>query len=338
MLRHISQDQNRNTVKTMKRAFVSRCLACLAQITGLLIVCLMGVSPVLAADIELDVLRMEGESQQQLQARALQAAFTRAVYNEALDLLPGQLQPLRSELLYSFLSNRSAKYIQGYSDVSNEHISNGVRIYAHVVVNRNALKKMLQDLGILYTVDAFLPYTLSMGQGMGSIGEQITRLQFLSGLSSIHGVKPRLTLESGPQDVWSGHLESDSGEWRSRSKDLEVLWLTLWGNYFSRTGMAARGNKAMSVQVVGWKAPDDIRIFDEELQTWEHSVSAAELVDVSLEAGGLTARWQILTDKVQEVQQALDVRLAPQGLTVLLHSPDAALDVQPTAGFQLVAP
>lgn len=330
---HAFQGQTSNTVKTMKRALVSRCLACLA-----LIISLLSISPALAADIELDVLRMEGESQQQLQARALQAAFTRAVYNEALTLLPGELQPLRSELLYAFLSSRSAKYIQGYSDVSNEPISNGVRIYARVAVNRNALKKMLQDLGILYTVEAFLPYTLSMGQGMGSIGEQITRLQFLSGLSSIHGVRPKLTLELGPQDVWSGHLESDAGEWRSRSKDLEVLWLTLWGNYFSRTGMAARGNKALSVQVVGWKTPDDIRIFDEELQTWEHSLSTAELVDVSLESGGMTARWQILTDKVQEVRQALDDRLAPQGLTVLLQSPDAALDALPTAGPQQLTP
>ncbi len=338
MLGHFSHVINRSTVKIMKRALVSRGFACLFLTLGLWLVGLMAVSPALAAEIELDVQRIEGENQQQLQARALQAAFTRAVYNEALDILPGQLQPLRSELLYAFLSNRSARYIQGYSDVSNEPIPNGVRIYARVAVNRAALKKMLQDLGVLYTVEAFLPYTLSMGQGMGAIGEQITRLQFLSGLSSIHGVKPRLTLESGPQDVWSGHLESDVGEWRSRSKDLETLWLTLWGNYFSRTGMTGKGKRAMSVQVVGWKAPDDIRIFDEELQTWEHSVSAAELVDISLETEGLTARWQILTDKVQEVQQALDARLTSQGLSVLLQSPDAALDLLPAASSQQAAP
>ena len=212
----------------------------------------------LAADVELDIPRLEGERQQQLQARALQAAFTRAVYDEALDILPGELQPLRRELLYDFLSSRSAKFIQGYSDVSHEPIPGGVRIYAKVAVNRGDLKKMLHDLGMFYTVDAFLPYTLALGEGAGFTGEEITRLQFLSGLSSIHGARPKLTLQRASTDVWTGHLESEAGEWRSRSSDLETLWITLWGNYFSRTGMAAKGKKALSVQVAGWKTPEDI--------------------------------------------------------------------------------
>ncbi len=291
----------------------------------------------LAADVELDIPRLEGERQQQLQARALQAAFTRAVYDEALDILPGELQPLRRELLYDFLSSRSAKFIQGYSDVSHEPIPGGVRIYAKVAVNRGDLKKMLHDLGMFYTVDAFLPYTLALGEGAGFTGEEITRLQFLSGLSSIHGARPKLTLQRASTDVWTGHLESEAGEWRSRSSDLETLWITLWGNYFSRTGMAAKGKKALSVQVAGWKTPEDIRAFDEELKTWERIVSVAELVDVSMDLGGITARWRILTDKAEVVRESLNAKLSGQGLTVLLQSPDALADTLPGLDPQPVA-
>lgn len=305
----------------MRIRFINIALACAALVAGLFL-----ASPALAADIEIEVPRLEGESHQQLQARALQAAFTRAVYDEALGILPGDLQPLRRELLYDFLSSRSSRYIQGYSDVSQEPVSGGVRLYAKIIVNRTDLKKMLQDLGIFYTVDAFLPYTLSMGQGVGSTGDEITKLQFLSGLSSIYGASPKLTLTRASGDAWAGHLESDSGEWRSRAKDLETVWLTLWGNYFSRTGLAAKGKKALSVQVSGWKSPEDIRAFDEELKTWERTVSTSELVEVALDYGGATARWQILTDKLEEVREALTVRLSGQGLTVLLQSPDAVVD------------
>lgn len=312
-------EPNQQPLMIMRTTLVTILLAC-AMLAGL-----TWAAVATAADIELEVPRLEGEKQQQLQTRALQAAFTRAVYEEALGILPGELQPLRRELLYDFLSSRSAKFIQGYSDVAHEPVPGGVRIYAKVTVNRNDLKKLLQDMGILYTVDAFLPYTLALGQGAGSTGEEITRLQFLSGLSSIHGAQPKLTLERASQDIWTGHLKSDVGEWRSRSSDLETLWITLWGNYFSRTGLASKGKKALSVQVAGWKAPEDIHAFDEELKTWERMVSMAELVEVSLDVGGMTARWQILTDKTEAVKEALNAKLAGQGLTVLLQSPDAAL-------------
>lgn len=307
----------------MRSKFAIILLAC-AMLAGL-----SWASAASAADIELDIPRLEGEKQQQLQTRALQAAFTRAVYDEALSILPGELQPLRRELLYDFLSSRSAKFIQGYSDVSHEPIPGGVRIYAKVAVNRVDLKKLLQDLGMLYTVDAFLPYTLALGKGAGSTGEEITRLQFLSGLSSIHGAQPKLTLGRASHDVWTGRLESEAGEWRSRSSDLETLWITLWGNYFSRTGMAAKGKKALSVQIAGWKTPEEVRAFDEELKKWERTVPVAELVDVSMDLGGITARWRILTDKVEEVRESLNAKLSGQGLTVLLQSPDALADTLP---------
>lgn len=305
----------------MRTASFSIILACMA-----LVACLAMPRHVLAAEIELEVPRLQEESQQQMQGRALQAAFTRAVYDEALTILPGELQPLRRELLYDFLSKRSARYVQGYSDVAYEPTPNGARIYARVTVNRNDLRKILQNIGVFYTVDAFLPYTLSVGQGLGLVGEEITRLQFLSGMSSIYGAKPKLSLEHTAQGVWVGHLESDSGQWSSRSKDLETVWLTLWGNHFSRSGLAARGSKALSVQISGWKTPEGIQAFDEEIKKWDRLVSATELVDVALEPGGLTARWQILTDKVDDTKQALTGRVAELGLTVLLQAPDTALD------------
>jgi hypothetical protein len=165
------------------------------------------------------------------QARA--AGFKRAVFEEALDLLPGTLDTFRAELLRQYLAPHAAEYVLSYSEVAQgpaapaadaanattpdavdqaaagmvadalvttmapagDEVQQGL-LRLDVTVNRAGLKRRLKQMGVYYTTTAAQPYDLGLSGTASAAWDEIGRLQTLTGVSVVRGAEPLLEIDS----------------------------------------------------------------------------------------------------------------------------------------------
>ena len=125
--------------------------------------------------------------------QAREVAFRNAVLGEALDLLPGALSVPRQELLRLYLLPRAADYVQSYAEAGSAQAGPEASMAApgsatvlrlDVMVNRPALRRALQRMGVYYTVRGTREYDLALAGAAGGALEDVARLQELSGLNT----------------------------------------------------------------------------------------------------------------------------------------------------------
>jgi hypothetical protein len=79
----------------------------------------------------------------------LKQAFLQAVLQESQELLPDQAFEAKKAALTAQLAPKADNLIVSYAEVSRESTDKGAAVTMEVDVNRPALRKVLQDLGLL---------------------------------------------------------------------------------------------------------------------------------------------------------------------------------------------
>jgi hypothetical protein len=249
------------------------------------------------------------------------AAFRDAALAEAMDLLPGALSAPRQELLRHYLLPRAAGYVQSYSEAAPQGPAlaapeGATVLRLDVTVNRPALKKALQRMGVYYTVHAGRDYDLALEGGAGGALDELARLQELSGFTVRRGAQPLVTLSANlDAGTWSGRLEQDGQTWAAQGSALADVWFELLGHYFSRPGAEAGVVAQVALTVRGWSAADGVKAFDAELGAWDGLVEGRVLTRVLLLPEGVAGVWTVRTLSPDALARRLAQVLPSRGLT-----------------------
>ena len=269
-------------------------------------------------------------------AEAMAKAFQEAVAAEALGLLPAPLAPERAALLADWLAPRSGQYVQSYSELSTSTAGEETLLSLDVKVNRPALRRVLQNLGVYYTAAAPRTFGLALSGEAAAHRADVARLEALAGLTPAEGASPQLSLEASGK-VWKGHLTSAAGAWESTGQSLDEVWMDLWGRHFSRPESQAGVLDSLVLRVEGWFAPDGIRDFDAELRSFE-GVESAVLDRVLLTPTGVAAVWRVRTPTPDSLRTRMEGYIPGRGLTYTLDNPAAAAAAADPPGHPEPAP
>ncbi|WP_126376734.1 hypothetical protein [Desulfovibrio ferrophilus] len=216
----------------MKRNFVTPHIVRFGALAMALLVLICAASPVCARMVEVNWSPEDEQAEIRTRDAARTVGFKRAVYDEALDLLPGSLNEHRNGLLYQYLAPKAAGFVLSYSEVVQAGIPQeslapsvdtpeGAQSVApgsltlapgqgealsviaapntlrmEVTVNRTGLKAELKRAGVYFTVSSPQPYDLSLLGSAAGAWDEIGRLQALSGVTVRRGTEPLLEVDT----------------------------------------------------------------------------------------------------------------------------------------------
>jgi hypothetical protein len=283
-----------------------------------LAVFVLSVAAVKAAEVRVDWPDAENATEVLSHSDVVQAGFVKAVNQEALAILPGEITPARTKLLANYLAPRAGGYILSYSEIGVDPAPTRTLVL-DVTVNRPALKQSLKRLGVFYTVDRPQPFDLRLSGGAQAFWEDIGRLTMLSGLEVEDGADPKLSLSLGEDETLTGTLTSGERTWTAQSTEMEPLWVDLWSKWFTRPEAEEGVFRESRLVVTGWFSPDGVRAFDKLLATWEQEVESTELADVQMLPDGITARWKVRTLDRALLEDRLSEYLPGRGLSYVLE-------------------
>lgn len=257
-------------------------------------------------------------------AQGLREARSRAVFQEAVELLPGSLSEARAKILAAVLSARAREYVLSYAQGKTEKRGALATTTWRIAVNEDLLKQSLQDWGVYFTLGRGWDYSLKLQAGDPVQYQQtLHRLERLSGLERLEGVSPELRLirSKGQTDVWRGLLEFKENSWSAAGSSLEEVWLELWPNYFQVSEVQAQAIKEVSLNVQGFSSVTGVKGCDRTLRGNAALVNDARLLRVDAVSGSMEALWKVCTPDLQRLARFLDDYLAPRGLRYdFLHS------------------
>lgn len=300
-----------------------------------------------------------GETLDQGKQRAMEKGWAKAVFLEALELLPGELTSERREVLRQYLAPHAERFILESSETRLSESVDGMHLGLEVLVDSAALRQLLQRIGVFYTAGAVLPYSLVLADvpgvdaqaaasasdnpaaattdaatqdqetvsakatGSGSktdIPSQIARLELLTGLERVQGAMPRVQF-SLKGNTWKGRIETSSGGYDVAGSDLETLWLSLWGWYFTvhgpDTDAPADSGELLNTELVveGWPGPGGVYEFEEILKGFRPALARATLKTLALRPGGVRGVWQLSLRDPAAFRSRLEAYMQGRGLT-----------------------
>ncbi|EPR44060.1 putative lipoprotein [Desulfovibrio sp. X2] len=248
--------------------------------------------------------------------KILAKAFVQAVQQKARAIVGVELPPARQARLDAFLSDRAQSLVQSYSEQSFQTGPDGVQAVYDVTVDRQGLRRLLEQTGVLATARTSQPYTLSM---LGRVpGDALAGLELLSGLTRQSGGMgadvPALTI----QPITGGYaaeLKSGGDDWKAGGESLETVWLRVWGNYFSHEHTAVVASSGTTLVVSGWSAADGAQSFARSLATAPGVGDGSTLEQVTLAPEGVSARFRVRIRDRQALEGFLREATQGRGLT-----------------------
>lgn len=282
--------------------------------------CLMAVAPastqVLAGE---QIVRVDDQQESEKTQMGREQALLLAVVREAQSVVPGALDPDRQRLLARFLESRHRTYILTYSRLG----ANPARPAWQVHVNSQALTHFLQGLGLYYTPDQSLPYTLHLSTPDQRGQERIFELERLSGCVQGDVRYPVLTVQIASDGGWKGVLESRTESWTASDQDLDSLWLSLWSKYFHSPEGVQPFVHSVDVHIKGWSTMSALSGFSSQLNSWVQLVVHGVLLQVTGDSGGLHGWWRIQTSRRQGLLQKLEEYVQSRGLQLKIRDASA---------------
>jgi hypothetical protein len=246
-------------------------------------------------------------------ADAKKQAFTEAVFQEALSLLPGPLPESRQVLLRDYLAPKAGEFVIGYSETGIEELPDGGLVSLDIQVNRRLLKRALQHLGVYYTLTEPRLYHLELRGADVESWEALGKLQLLIGTRVEYGAPTRLILERF-ENLWQGRLETEGASFSIEDEQLEKVWFGLWERLFSTMGIGSSATAASELRVNGWYATDGVDAFHRLLRSWDKEVESAELGGLTMRPTGIEAVWNVRTLNPQALRDRLDGYLSGRNL------------------------
>ena len=278
-----------------------------------LVVLLVPAAAANGVEVRVDWPAAENATEPMPRSAAIDIGFNKAVHLTALDLLPGALDPERSELLSSYLAPRAGEYVLSYSEEGVVH-DPARTLVMNVDVNRQALKSTLKRIGVYYTVDEFRNFDLRLSGGAQAYWEELGRLTTLSGLTVEDGSEPRLHLSLTDNATLMGTLSAGDREWTAYSGNLEGLWADLWGQWFTLPEAEEGLFQAAVLTVSGWYSPEGVRAFVQKMSGWERELESAVLTEVEMLPDGIKAKWLVRYRDERALEERLSSYLYDRGL------------------------
>jgi hypothetical protein len=253
------------------------------------------------------------------QASFVDRAFDAALTQEIAAVLGTQLAQSRMETLMGILSKERDSLILGYSEAQAGDAVNATDAFRTLTVRIHGpgLKTRLRDLGIMFTARDQQPYVLQLS------GVEPSRTKRLGALQELSGLRPTVTpapdvpvLALSQTGAWTGVLTL--GEWRSThtAKTLDDVWLAVWKDYFSRSGLTVQGESGLVVRVSGWLSSMGPMEFDRLMDSWSDEIQHKTLLGVEMDGAGMVGVWRVQTRARDALARRLGDAAKTQGLTV----------------------
>ena len=254
------------------------------------------------------------------QASFVDRAFDAALTQEIAAVLGTQLAQSRMETLMGILSKERDSLILGYSEArAAGDAVNATEAFRTLTVRIHGpgLKTRLRDLGVMFTARDQWPYVLQLS------GVEPSRTKRLGALQEMSGLRPAVTqapdvpvLALSQMGAWTGVLTL--GEWRSThtAKTLDEVWLAVWKDYFSRSGLTVQGESGLLVRVSGWLSSMGPMEFDRLMDSWSEEVQRKTLIGVEMDGSGMVGVWRVQTRSRDALARRLGDAAKTQGLTV----------------------
>lgn len=253
------------------------------------------------------------------QASFVDRAFDAALTQEIAAVLGTQLAQSRMETLMGILSKERDSLILGYSEAQAGDAVNATDAFRTLTVRIHGpgLKTRLRDLGIMFTARDQQPYVLQLS------GVEPSRTKRLGALQELSGLRPTVTpapdvpvLALSQTGAWTGVLTL--GEWRSThtAKTLDDVWLAVWKDYFSRSGLNVQGESGLVVRVSGWLSSMGPMEFDRLMDSWSDEIQHKTLLGVEMDGAGMVGVWRVQTRVRDALARRLGDAAKTQGLTV----------------------
>lgn len=257
-----------------------------------------------------------GVSPMELRNRAMAEGFAQAVLDEARRMLPAELDEARTELFRRYMAEYSKPYVQGYKILSSEAMDAGLILNLDVIIDKTALRDGLKRMGLMATVLAPQPASLTLPQNLGDEeSATLAGLVALTGIRQEPAASPALVLEKGTGNAYTARLDSGDGRWTAHGKDLSVVWFDIWGRYFTRAEVRDARTNRYELSVAGWFSPDAALEFDRMLREWDSAVQEVELVELDMQPSGVGASWSVRVISGERLESLLLGYLPQRGLS-----------------------
>jgi hypothetical protein len=283
-----------------------RGLACAA----LLVLVPALAEPALAEAIRVNAAADAGAAPAQARQQAQERAFAEAVHQSAQQLLPAPLAEPRAGLLRQFLTPRAVDLVQSFQEApakpapappaaapaaspsaSGPAQSAPLALELDVEVNRAALGDLLLRLGLLAGPRHPGVFALSLGSGVAEQDlKPLAGLMALQNLARVAQAPVQLSLERLPQGYYKAVLRQDAKVYVADSQELALLWLDIWGRYFSAREQQPGGG-ARPIEVSGFVQADGALDFTRTLSSWDDCLRDVQLHVVDIRPGNSAARW-----------------------------------------------
>lgn len=274
-----------------------------------------------AGTVRIERVLEEGEdvSPMVMRSQAQAEGFAQAVVDEAALMLPGTLSEERIVALRNYLTGQAKPYIQGYKIVSSQVLETGVVLEMDVTVNKRTLRSGLKKLGLMRTVTTPQTGNVVWPEDVDEdTALKLNELMLMSGIKREEGALPMFTLVKADGKAYKARLETDDKEWMFINKDLDVVWVELWGRYFNQTDVSTAKVGKQMLTVSGWFSPDAVLEFDRVLKGWDNAVQDARLVELDMQPAGVGGTWEFRLVNGIRLAAELNDYLPQRGLTFQL--------------------
>lgn len=256
------------------------------------------------------------------QGAVLERAFDTALAQEIEAVLGTRLAPSRMGLLMEILGPERDALILGYSEApaAQEAPEDNATQAARTLVVRihgAGLGARLRETGVMFTAGEPWPYVLQLSGVEPSRTRRLTALQELSGLTPVPAAGPEVpVLTLSQMAAWNAVLTL--GEWRSSrtAKTLDEVWLAVWKDYFSRPGLAVRGDSGLTVRVSGWASSMGPMEFDRLMGSWRDEIRDKTLLGVEMDGTGMVGVWRVQARSREALTRRLTDAAKAQGLVL----------------------
>ncbi len=272
-----------------------------------------------AGEVRIFMPMEKGLSRMELRNQAMADGFAQAVFEDAMVMLQGDMDEVRTELFKQYLIEHAKPYIQGYKILSSQDMDAGLILRLDVKVNKKSLRDGLRRMGLFATITSPQVAAVVWPENMDE--DAMTQLQGLVTLTGLQvdGVEyPSFTLEAGSENTYKARLVLEDREWVAMNKDMAVVWFELWGRFFTRSQMTATQTMAQTLSVTGWFSPDAVLEFDRVLREWDSAVQEVQMVEMDMQPSGVGASWKMRILNRDQLNMMLQGFLPQRGLSFQL--------------------
>ncbi len=266
-------------------------------------------------------------------------SLEKLVFQKALEFIAFELTPSRKEALQKTLKSQSRAFALSVKELETTPYSDGTNnsIFS-ISINEATLQQFLQELGILYTQNSQVSYSLVLPQEQsGMIAEELKKIadfELLTGLKRVENASIVLNLDY-VDPLWTARLmglgsgqgvemaefnaegqsasqelhsegQAVSQELHSEAPSLDIVWRSIWGKYFTeKQALSSQTAADFLLQVQGLRNPSAVEGIQRALRSWKGAVFQPALGNMDVRFGNIEASWRMKVLNLESLRSRL---------------------------------